>query len=207
MGAFERALDDLRAGKVVAIPTDTVYGVASDGFNLIAVERLFAVKDRPREKAIPLLLADANDLLEVAEQVPDQAFVLAKKFWPGALTLVVRAQKQVPTILRAGGSSVAVRIPNHPIPRNLARRLGRPLAATSANISGGPNPSTAQEVLKQLGGRIGLILDGGPVGEGMPSTVLDVTTYPPRILRAGSLSLEEIQVALGAKITSGADRN
>lgn len=206
-GAFERALAWLREGQVIAIPTDTVYGVASDGFNPAAIEQLFAVKDRPRDKAIPLLLADADDLLKVGDRLPEQALVLARKFWPGGLTLVVRCREQVPMILRGDGSSVAVRVPNHPVPRNLARSLGRPIAATSANISGGPNPSSAQDVLDQLGGRLGLILDGGTVGEGVPSTVLDVTVFPPRILRAGSLSVEEIQVALGAKLHSGVDRN
>lgn len=205
--ALLQALERLRAGEVIAIPTDTVYGVAADGLNPDAIEKLFAVKERRRDKAIPLLLADAKGLDQVAIEVPEQARLLARRFWPGDLTLVLRVREHVPLILRADGSSVAVRVPNHRVPRALARGLARPLAATSANISGGQNPSTAQEVKEQLGGRIQLILDGGKVGAGSPSTVLDMTTSPPRVLRVGSLSVEKIQAVLGVKLTCDADRN
>jgi L-threonylcarbamoyladenylate synthase len=198
--AQERALEHLRRGEVIAIPTDTVYGVAADGFNPAAIEKLYAAKDRPRDKPIPLLLADPTDLDQVAGEIPAGARLLAARFWPGGLTLVVRARDQVPRILRAERNSVAVRVPDHPVPRGLARFLGRPLAATSANISGGRDPSTAQEVEAQLGGRIALILDGGTVGAGVPSTVLDLTTVPPSLLRLGALEAEEIEAALGSKI-------
>jgi L-threonylcarbamoyladenylate synthase len=205
--AVEHALERLRRGEVIAIPTDTVYGVATDGFNPEGIDKLFAVKARPRNKPIPLLLADAADLEQVALHIPREAMVLAGRFWPGGLTLVVRANEHVPAILRAEGDSVAVRVPDHPVPRDLARALGRPLAATSANISGGPNPSTAQEVELQLGGRIGLILDGGTVGAGLPSTVVDLTVTPPRVLRAGALPIGEIEGVLGLKITANVDWN
>ena len=205
--ASEQALQCLQTGQVIAIPTDTVYGVASDGFNPDAIEKLFAAKDRPRDKPIPLLLADTSDLEQVAEKVPIEAAVLAERFWPGGLTIVVRASAQVPRILRAEGDSVAVRVPDHSVPRDLARALGRPLAATSANISGGPNPSTAQEVELQLRGRIALILDGGIVGAGLPSTVVDFTVSPPRVLRAGALPIGEIEAVLGLKMASDVNRN
>ncbi len=199
--ALERAIELLRQGQVIALPTDTVYGVAADGLNPAAIERLYVVKERPRDKAIPLLLASAGDLAQVAAQVHEAARILAAKFWPGALTLVVHAQAIVPSVLRAERDSVAVRVPDHPIPRELARVLGRPLAATSANISGGRDPSTAQEVEAQLGGRLALILDGGRVGGGVPSTVVDVSITPPRVLRQGALAIEEIERALGEKLT------
>ncbi len=195
-GALERALERLRRGEVIAIPTDTVYGVAADGLNPAAIEKLYEAKRRPRDKAIPLLLASEAALDQVAAEIPPGARALAARFWPGALTLVVAAREAVPSVLRAEGRSVAVRVPDHPIPRELARALGRPLAATSANISGGRDPSTAQEVEEQLAGRIALVLDGGPVGTGIPSTVVDLTTVPPRITRVGAIPAEEIERAL-----------
>ncbi len=198
--ALEQALAHLRRGEVIAIPTDTVYGVAVDGFDPAAIEKLFVAKDRPRNKPIPLLLADPAQLEQVAVEIPAGARVLADQLWPGGLTLVVRAKARVPRILRAEGGSVAVRVPDHPVPRALAKALGHPLAATSANISGGRDPSTAREVYAQLAGRIALILDGGTVGAGVPSTLLDFTTTPPRLLRAGALPIEAIEAALGTKI-------
>jgi L-threonylcarbamoyladenylate synthase len=139
-------------------------------------------------------------LPQVTVRLPPGARVLAEKFWPGPLSLVLRARESVPLVLRAEGDTVAVRVPDHPVPRRLVRRLGHPLAATSANISGGRDPSTAQEVLAQLRGRIPLILDGGIIGGGVPSTVVDCTLEPPRILRLGVLSAEEIGLALGEKV-------
>jgi L-threonylcarbamoyladenylate synthase len=206
-GAYERALGLVRRGQVISIPTDTVYGVAADGFDAAGIDRLFAAKSRPRDKPIPLLLSDASDLERVALDLSREANVLAGRFWPGGLTLVVPSRKTVPALLRAMGDSVAVRVPDHPVPRDLARMLGRPLAATSANISGRINLSTAEEVLAELGGRIALILDGGRVGAGAPSTVVDVTVSPPRVLRAGAITLAEIEAALGLKLASDVGRD
>lgn len=193
--ALEQALTLLRGGDVVAHPTDTVYGLAADSGNPDAIERLFEVKERPREKAIPLLLADAGDLPRVARTLPASAYELAERYWPGGLTLVVPAAEWLPSVLTAGtafGRTVAVRLPDHAVPRMLARRLGRPLAATSANISGHSSPVTAQEVAEQLGDRIPLILDGGPAPGGIASTVVDLTQSPPRILREGPIGREEL---------------
>lgn len=200
-GAFELALDYLKRGEVIAIPTDTVYGVAADGLNPNGIEGLFAAKDRPRNKPIPLLLADQADLIQVALLVPPEADALGRVFWPGALTLVVRARDHLPPILRAAGDSVAVRVPDHRVPRELARSLGHPLAASSANISGGPNPSTAEQVERQLRGRIGLILDAGFVGEGVPSTVIDLTVSPPKLIRVGAINASQIEHVLGREIS------
>jgi L-threonylcarbamoyladenylate synthase len=196
--AFAHAVRLLRAGKVIAFPTDTVYGVGASGFNERAIEQLFVVKSRERGKAIPYLLADGKDLQLVAREIPEAARWLAAKFWPGALTLVVPASARVPKILIAGGDSVAVRVPNHPTTRALIDSLGAPLAATSANISGGRDPVNAPEVLAQLDGRIPMILDGGATRANIPSTVVDVTVTPPKILRVGAISVEEIEKVIGA---------
>ena len=183
--AFEQALAVLHAGEPIAFPTDTVYGVGAAGLDSRAVVRLFDVKDRPRHQAIPLLLADLDDLRTVCPAVPPVAEELAARHWPGGLTLVVPAAKHLPADLLAGGTTVAVRIPDHPLLRELIRRLGRPLAATSANLHGQPNPVTAQDVAADLGTRIPLILDGGPTLGDVPSTIVDVTTAAPRVLREG----------------------
>lgn len=186
------ALSFLRGGHVIAIPTDTVYGVASDALNPDAVERLFAVKERPAERAIPLLLADIDDVWHVIRSFPPGANRLARALWPGPLTLVLPAREGLPSALLGGKDTVGVRIPDHPWLRELIRQLGHPLAATSANISGQPPGRTAAEVLAQLKGRIPLIVDGGPAPGGVPSTVVDCTGPEPTILRAGPLDPETI---------------
>lgn len=194
---FAHAVRLLRAGKVIAFPTDTVYGIGADGFNERAIERLFVVKDRERGKAIPYLLASGDDLKLVARDIPRAARLLAEKFFPGGLTLVVPASARVPKILIAGGDTIAVRVPNHPVTRALIDSLGAPLAATSANISGGANPANAPEVLAQLNGRIPFILDGGATHGNIPSTVVDATTEIPKVLRVGVISIEEIEKVVG----------
>ena len=194
---FAHAVRLLRAGKVIAFPTDTVYGIGASGFNERAIEQLYIVKERERGKAIPYLLANAKDLQLVAREIPNVARLLAAKFWPGALTLIVPASARVPKILIAGGDHVAVRVPNHPTTRALIDSLGAPLAATSANISGGRDPANAQEVFAQLDGRIPMILDGGATRANVPSTVVDVTVVPPKVLRVGVLSVEEIEKVIG----------
>lgn len=195
--AFAYAVQLLREHRVIAFPTDTVYGIGAHGFNEHAIEQLFIVKTRERGKAIPYLLSDAEHLNVVAREIPEAARLLATKFWPGALTLVVRASARVPKILIAGGNTVAVRVPNHRVTRALIDALGVPLAATSANLSGGRDPANADEVRMQLDGRIPLILDGGATRSNIPSTVVDVTTTPPRVLRVGALVVEEIERVLG----------
>ena len=191
-----QAVDVLRRGGIVAFPTDTVYGVGADVRQPEAIAALYEVKERPLSKAIPVLLARAEDLCSVAREVPKSAWRLAEQFWPGALTLVVRRSLSLPSILTAEGPTVAVRVPDHPVVRALIEGLGAPLAATSANISGQPSSVTADDVLAQLGGRIALILDGGPCPGGRSSTVVDLTTTPPRVLRPGPISAEQIRAAL-----------
>jgi L-threonylcarbamoyladenylate synthase len=190
------AVDVLGRGGIVAFPTDTVYGVGADVRQPEAIVGLYEVKNRPLSKPIPVLLSDPDELCDVARTVPDSAWLLAARYWPGALTMVVHASPSLPAILTAGGPTVAVRVPDHPVVRKLIEELGAPLAATSANISGSPSPVTAHDVVAQLGGRIALLLDGGPCAGGRPSTVVDLTVTPPRILRCGPISADQIQVAV-----------
>lgn len=199
--AQAEALDLLRRGEVVALPTDTVYGIAADSLNADAIEKLFLIKERPSQKAIMLLVGAPDDLERVATNVPESARKLARAFWPGGLTLVVPAKSDLPANLTAETSTIGVRLPNAPLVRELVRQLGRPLAATSANLSGGANPTTAQEVLAQLGGRFPLILDGGASLGALASTVLDCTTDPPRVLRTGALPIQDIENILGRTLT------
>jgi L-threonylcarbamoyladenylate synthase len=186
----------LAEGGLVAFPTDTVYGVGAHAFQPEAVERIYTAKIRSRDKAIPILLARADDLVLVAERIPDTAWRLAERFWPGGLILVLPKKASVPDVVSAGGTTVAVRVPDHPVSLALIATLGAPLAATSANLSGHPSPVTTQEVETELRGRIELILDGGRCPGGVPSTVLDLTTDPLAILRAGAISVEEIKAVL-----------
>ncbi|HZY41952.1 MAG TPA: L-threonylcarbamoyladenylate synthase [Anaerolineae bacterium] len=172
--------------QLVAFPTDTVYGLGALAFAGLTALRLYVAKDRPPEKAIPILMADIADLDRVAIDVPPIAYQLMARFWPGALTIVVPRHPDVPIEVSAT-ETVAVRIPDLDLARALMRLTG-PLAVTSANRSSGPNPRTAQEVLAQLDGRIDAIIDGGSTSGGVPSTVLDCTQAVPRMLRAGALA-------------------
>lgn len=194
--AISEALRHLGAGRLVVFPTDTVYGVGAFGLREAAVARLFDAKLRERDKAIPLLLSDASDVESVGEAITPLARALMARYWPGGLTLVVRARPGLPPSLTAGGPTVAVRVPDHPLPRALARGLGAPLAATSANLSGQPPATTAQQAALALADRVALILDGGPSPVGVASSVIDVTTDPPRILRAGALADDPALAAL-----------
>ncbi len=198
--ALAHAVRLLRAGKVIAFPTDTVYGVGAHGFSVRAIDQLFLVKNRGRDKPIPYLLANPSDLTLVAIDIPHTAHVLASRFWPGGLTLVVPASTRVPRILTAGGDRIAVRVPHHPTTRALIDALRAPLAATSANVSGARDPSTASQVVEQLSGRIPLVLDGGATRGNIPSTVVDVTADPPMVLRIGVISVEQIEQALGRDV-------
>ena len=188
--SIEHALELLRSGGLVAFPTDTVYGVGALAFDGLAVESIYTAKDRPAEKAIPVLIGDLDDLAKVSLDVPEIALRLAVRFWPGPLTLVVPKHPDLPEAVSAA-PTVGVRVPDHPVARALLRAAG-PMAVTSANLSGQPSPSTAQEVFAQLGGRIALILDGGKTPGGLPSTVVNCAGAEPQILREGPISGEEI---------------
>jgi L-threonylcarbamoyladenylate synthase len=189
---IKAAVDLLRAGELVAFPTDTVYGVGAIAWDAAAVGKLYTAKLRRLDKAIPILLADPADLALVTRDLSPAALRIAERFWPGPLTLVVPKAGRVPPEVTAGGDTVAVRIPDHEVARALIRAAGAPLATTSANISGQASAVTAAEAEAQLGGRVALVLDGGRCPGGVASTVLDLTGPTPRILRAGPIALAEI---------------
>jgi L-threonylcarbamoyladenylate synthase len=194
--AIEQALRVLSQGGLVAFPTDTVYGLGAPAFRPQPVEQIYRVKGRPRNKAIPILLDSSRHLLEVTGEIPAEAWLLAEKFWPGPLTIVLPRNPAVPDVVTAGGSGVAVRVPDHEFARQLIGAAGGMLAATSANLSGRPDPVTAQEVLGYLDGRIDLILDGGPCPGGRSSTVIDLTRESPAIVRPGAISSQELEEVL-----------
>ena len=200
MNRVDKAVEVLRAGGVAAIPTDTVYGLAAHALDAAAVAKVFAVKGRPPGMALPLLLADMTDLSQCCVDVPASARRLADAFWPGPLTLVLRRSDAVPAAVTGGGDTVAVRIPNHPVPIEIARRLGSPITGTSANRSGLPPAATAEAVREQLGDRVDYILDGGAVTAGVPSTVLDLTGPSPVIVRPGAVCAEAIAEVLGTNV-------
>ncbi|MGB3904488.1 MAG: L-threonylcarbamoyladenylate synthase [Anaerolineae bacterium] len=195
--ALEKATQLLKAGGLVAFPTDTVYGVGAHAFLPRAVESIYRAKGRPLNKAIPLLLHSAESLPQVARDITPEVWVLTENFWPGGLTVVLHRKPVVPDIVTAGGSTVAVRVPDHPFTLRLIQAVGAPLAATSANLTGHPDPQTAQEVMEYLEGRIALILDGGRCPGGIPSTVIDLTKTPPVVVRPGAISRQELEEEIG----------
>lgn len=195
---IQLALEVLRGGGIVALPTDTVYGLGALAFNGIAVESIYSAKNRPIEKAIPVLLADAAEMEKVGADIPAIAHQLASLFFPGPLTCVIPKSPILPQSVSAT-DTVGVRVPDHDVARAILRAAG-PMAVTSANISGQPSPSTAEEVYAQLGGRIDLIIDAGKTPGGIPSTVVDCTGNQLRILRQGPISLAEIKSRLSSRV-------
>ncbi len=193
---IERGISILKQGGLVAFPTDTVYGVGACAANQQAVERVYQVKQRPRNMALPLLLAHTAQISGVACPVPPIAWLLADKFLPGALTIVLHKSNSVLDIVTGGGSTIAVRIPAHPVPVALAQDLG-PIVGTSANTSGKPSALTADEVHSQLGDKIDLVIDGGQCPGGKESTIVDVTGKIPVILREGAISRERLEQVCG----------
>lgn len=188
----------LKQGGIVALPTDTVYGLGACMHIHKAVERVYTVKERPRDMPLSLLLAHMSQINEVAEPVPPVAWLLAESFLPGALTLVLHKSKLVPDIVTAGGITIAVRIPAHPVPVALVEGLGAPISGTSANLSGKLNTLTAGEVYSQFGDKIDLVIDGGRCPGGRESTIVDVTGEVPVVLREGAIALSELKQVYGS---------
>ena len=188
----------LRAGGVVAFPTDTLYGLGADIACPTAVQSIVSMKARPMGMGLPLLLSNIEDLEQVADEVAEWVWHLARQFWPGPLTLVVRRSNLVPDVVTGGRDTVAVRVPDHPVPRQLAGDLGRPLTGTSANLTGQPPAKTAAEVRQQLGTIVDLIIEGDPRPTGRESTILDVTGAVPRLLRPGAVNTQILQEHLTA---------
>ncbi len=189
---LEQAVHHLRNGGVVAIPTDTLYALAADVFNTAALDRIFAIKGRSDDLALPVLVSGWDQLEMVAENTPPKTRALAEHFWPGALTLVVQKANGLPDRLTAGRPTVAVRMPGHPVPIELINRLGSPITGTSANISGGADLLTLDELSSQLGEPVDLIVEKGPTPKGTASTIVDITSGKPRLLREGAISFQQV---------------
>jgi L-threonylcarbamoyladenylate synthase len=200
--AITHAADVLRAGGLVAFPTETVYGLGASALDERAVAGIFAAKERPSTDPLIVHLAALDDLPTVAVHIPPLARTLASAFWPGPLTLVLPRAVAVPPAVSAGRDTVAVRIPAHPVALALIQATGIPIAAPSANRFGHTSPTTAAHVLADLEGRIDMVLDGGPTPIGLESTVLDLTTPVPTVLRPGGVSREALAAVVGAVVLS-----
>jgi L-threonylcarbamoyladenylate synthase len=195
--AIAEAAAVLRAAGLVAFPTETVYGLGANALDAAAVQRVFAAKERPAADPLIVHLADVHDLPLVAAQVPPAAERLARAFWPGPLTLIMPRAAAVPPEVSAGRATVAVRLPSHPVARALIRAAATPIAAPSANRFGHTSPTTADHVLADLDGRIEMVLDAGPTPIGLESTVLDLTSPTPTVLRPGGINLTDLAGVLG----------
>ena len=191
------AADILRGGGLVAFPTETVYGLGADACDERAVARIYAAKGRPPTNPIIVHTHDGSSARALTTAWPPQADALAKRFWPGPLTLVLPKSHAIPAIVTAGGPTVAVRVPAHPVALALLRAAGIPLAAPSANRSFALSPTRCEHVLRDLDGRVDLVIDGGPTPGGIESTVLDVTDSPACILRPGLVSRADIEAVIG----------
>jgi L-threonylcarbamoyladenylate synthase len=195
--AVKRAAKLLRAGEIVALPTETVYGLAANAFDEKAVAKIFQIKGRPANNPIIVHVASLEMAGRCVKDWPNNADQLARAFWPGPLTLVLPRAKEIPDNVTAGGATVGVRWPSHPLIQAVIRRCDFPLAAPSANLSGRISPTSAEHVRKQLGGKILLIVDGGPSQVGIESTVLDLTVSPPQVLRPGMIHAESLAAVVG----------
>jgi L-threonylcarbamoyladenylate synthase len=191
------AADIIRKGGLVAFPTETVYGLGADALNPDAILKLFEAKKRPLDNPPIVHVTNIRDVYRLSEHVPPKAGKLMKTFWPGPLTLVFKRSTIVPDVTVAGLSTIAVRMPQHPVASALIRESQRPIAAPSANLAGKPSPTSAKHVFDDLNGRIDAILDGGPTRIGVESTVLDLSVEPPLVLRPGGTSLEALRQAVG----------
>jgi L-threonylcarbamoyladenylate synthase len=195
-GALAEALAVLRAGGIIAYPTETFYGLGVDARQEAAVEKIFAVKGRNARNPVSVIVSAAEEAALLAGAMPEAAQVLMKKFWPGPLTLVFAAALWVSPQLTGGSGKIGVRISSHVVAACLARGIAGPLTATSANVSGGPECTTAEEVIRIFGNRLDAVIDGGPTPGGLGSTVLDVTVNPPEVLRQGVVPKADILAAI-----------
>lgn len=200
---LEAASQALLTGKIVVFPTDTVYGVGALATDEAAVRALFAAKGREFRVPLPVMVAQPEHIIPIATPTPE-FWRLAEHFWPGPLTLILARTSALPDLVTSGGDTVGLRIPDHALALELLRQVDRPLAVTSANLSGQPPALTAQEAWDQLAGRVEWIVDGGPAPGGRPSTVLDLTSSPPHVLRPGPISAEMIAAIVG-RITFGTE--
>jgi L-threonylcarbamoyladenylate synthase len=188
------AADQIRSGEVLGMPTDTFYGLAADPFNLRAVDKVYDIKTRSRHKPLSLLIENVDQASELAKDLPDEFYALARKFWPGPLTIIVRAGSRLPLKVTANTGNVALRVPNAKIPRAVVSAAAIPITATSANLSGASECTSAEQVRDQLHGRISIIVDGGASPRDVASTIVDLTDQAARwrIMREGAIPSDEI---------------
>ena len=199
--AADEAAEIIKTGGLVAVPTETVYGLAGNGLDEEAVKQIYEVKGRPQVKPLSLMVPGAEAMEQYCEDLPQGARLLAQRFWPGPLTIVLKAKDHIPSIVLAGGDTVGLRCPDHPMTLELLKKAGVPFAAPSANPSGEESPKTAQKVQDYFSGRIGGIIDGGECGIGRESTIISMAQKPYRILRQGALAEKEIVSALAEGLT------
>ncbi len=199
MADIQRAVALLRQGELVALPTETVYGLGADALNPEAVAKIFAAKGRPSDHPLIVHLPDAEQLTLWARDIPREAIALARAFWPGPLTLILKKEEGVPDVVTGGQDTVGLRVPNHPVALALLRAFGSGVAAPSANRFGRISPTTAGHVRQELGDRVSLILDGGPCEVGLESTILDLSRDVPVILRPGAIGVDDIARVIGRR--------
>ena len=196
-GSIDKAGQILRNGGLVGIPTETVYGLAANALDGSAVAKIFAAKGRPMDNPLIVHISEFSQMDQLVEQVTDPAKKLAQNFWPGPLTMILPKSNLIPDAVSAGLPTVAVRFPSHPVAKKVIDAAGVPLAAPSANTSGKPSPTLASHVMEDMAGKIEAVLDGGPCSVGVESTVVTLATDPPRLLRPGGITLEELRSVLG----------
>lgn len=194
---LSRAGNLLRSGNIVAIPTETVYGLAANTFDAEAIKKVFEAKGRPQDNPLIVHISDIEDIAKLTVEFPEAAIKLAEKFWPGPLTMILKKSDKVPFEVTAGLSTVAVRFPSHSVALAVITAAGVPLAAPSANLSGKPSPTTAQHVMRDLSGKIPMIIDGGTCEVGLESTVIDLSGDVPTLLRPGGVTLTSLRDVLG----------
>jgi L-threonylcarbamoyladenylate synthase len=204
---IEKAAEMLRAGELVAFPTETVYGLGADASSAAAVKKIFSAKGRPADHPLIVHIADMSELRHWAAEVPRAAWLLAEKFWPGPLTMVLKRSPQVNDLISGGQNTVGLRVPAHPVAQQLLKAFGGGIAAPSANRFGRLSPTTAAHVREELGDAVQIVLDGGPCDVGIESTIVDLSREPPAILRPGRVSAQQIADALLVPLSaSAADR-
>ena len=194
---IEQAAALLRTGKLVGIPTETVYGLGANGLDPDAVERIFQAKGRPQDNPLILHIPSADHLTRYCRDIPDSACALAKAYWPGPLTMILYRKPVVPDVVTAGLDTVGMRCPSHPVCHAILEAADVPVAAPSGNTSGRPSPTTAAHMWEDMDGKIDAIVDGGPCTVGVESTIIDLTCTPPRLLRPGGITLEQLEEVLG----------
>ena len=192
-GQLDLIADAFKEGKLVVFPTETVYGLGADGFNSDACKKIFEAKGRPGDNPLILHIAYISQMDDLVLDFPDLAKILADEFWPGPLTMILKRSKRVPDAVTAGLDTVAIRMPSHPIAREILKYSGLPIAAPSANLSGKPSPTAFKRVFEDLNGKVDIIVDGGQADYGIESTVVDLTVKPPMILRPGGVTPEELR--------------